>query len=98
MKSIIDSTNYCYICKTYKCRYVLANDTHHCIGGTANRKLADEDGLTVRLCRRCHEKLHAKSEYKRELQIVAEEKWIEYYDKCVEDFIERYGKNYIYDL
>lgn len=75
-----------------------ASDTHHCISGTANRKLADEDGLTVRLCRRCHDRLHSNGEYKKELQIIAEQKWLEYYDKIVEDFIDRYGKNFLYDL
>ena len=31
-----------------------AECTHHLIGGTGKRKLADEDGLTIPLCNSCH--------------------------------------------
>ncbi len=95
-KSIIDNSNYCYICSRYKCRYTLAKHTHHCISGTANRQLADEDGLTVRLCPKCHDRLHAMSEHKRDLQIIAEKAWLDHYGKTIQDFIERYGQNYIF--
>ena len=93
-RSIINDTNYCFICSRYKCRYVMANHTHHCLGGN-KRQLADEDGLTVRLCHRCQQKLHDKSEHERDLQMIAEKAWLEHYGKTVEEFIERYGKNYI---
>lgn len=91
MKSIIhkDNTECCFICGQW------ATDTHHCIHGTANRKLADKDGLTVRLCHTCHKNLHDKGNFKRELQRIAEARWMEYYGKSEEEFRERYGKSYI---
>ena len=58
-------------------------------------KLAEEDGLTVRLCPKCHDRLHAMSEHKRDLQIIAEKAWLDHYGKTIQDFIERYGQNYI---
>lgn len=40
--------NYCEICgRTGEC-------DHHLIFGIGRRKLADEDGLTIRLCNNCH--------------------------------------------
>lgn len=87
--SIIHTENkeLCYICGQY------ATQTHHCWHGTANRKLADEDGLTVNLCERCHRALHDKGNFDRELQRIAQTKWMEYYEKSEADFRERYGKS-----
>lgn len=93
-KSIIDDTNYCYICAKYKCRYVLAHHTHHCLGGN-KRQLADQDGLTVRLCERCHRRLHDKSEHYRDLQQIGEKAWLDHNNASIADFIKRYGKNYL---
>lgn len=46
-------TNYCDICgKNFE-----SLDTHHCVMGY-NRKLADQDNLTVRICRKCHKEIH----------------------------------------
>lgn len=97
-RSIIDGSNYCYICSRYKMRYVLASDTHH-IFGAANRNKSDEDGLTVRLCRRCHSQVHDTSNiFYHELHRIGEQAWLDHYHKTIQDFILRYGKNYIYDL
>ena len=79
----------CYICGQY------ATETHHCIHGTANRKLADKDGLTVRLCSRCHRNLHDHSTLDRELQRLAQVRWMEYFGKSEDEFRKRYGKSYI---
>ena len=80
----------CYICARY------GNlEKHHCIHGTANRKLADEDGLFVWLCRNCHMRLHDKGIGDKGLQIEAEKAWMQHYGKTEADFIKRYGKNYI---
>ena len=79
----------CYICGQY------ATETHHCIHGTANRKLADKDGLTVRLCSRCHRNLHDHGTLDRELQRLAQVRWMEYFGKSEDEFRKRYGKSYI---
>lgn len=91
MESIIQNSNdeCCYICGQW------ATDTHHCLHGTANRRLADKDGLTVRLCHRCHKALHDKGNMDRELQRIAQSKWMEYYSRSEDDFIKRYGKSYL---
>lgn len=41
--------NKCFICHSER-----NLEMHHCIGGTANRKLSDKYGLTVPLCPDCH--------------------------------------------
>ena len=91
MESIVHTTNkeLCFFCGQW------ATDLHHCIHGTANRKLADQDGLTVRLCRRCHMNLHDKGTCDRELQKIAQQKWMEHNGKTADDFIKRYGKSYL---
>lgn len=68
---------------------------HHCLHGTANRRLAEEDGLIVNLCHACHHRLHDTGRGDKELMRVAESRWIEYNFGNVEEFIGRYGKNYL---
>lgn len=94
MKSIIDDSENCYICQNFKGITTKATDTHHCIGA-ANRKKATADGLTVRLCRQCHRLLHDQNLHYRDLQQIAERTYLEHYNKTVDDFIKRYGKNYL---
>lgn len=97
MKSIIiDEEKYkeCYVCGKKDNLHL-----HHIIFGK-NRKKADEDGLTVWLCYYDHEGtngVHGKNGHKLDLQLkqIAEEKWLEHFDKQIEDFIKRYGKNYL---
>lgn len=72
-----------------------ATDTHHMIHGTANRKLADEDGLTCRLCHECHMNLHSTGVHDGELKVEAERMWLKNTGKTIEDFIKRYGRNYL---
>lgn len=90
-ESIIHTSNResCFICGQY------ATECHHVMHGTANRKLADEDGLTVMLCRTCHMNLHDKGNFDRELQKIAQQRWMEYYNKTADEFRKRYGKNYL---
>lgn len=79
----------CYICLRYG-----RTDEHHIFGGR-NRKLSDMDGLTVRLCRKCHRALHDKGVMEKELHVIGEKAWLRTYHKSVDDFVERYGKNYL---
>ena len=88
MKSIIHDEETCFLCG---CTRDL--QTHHAWHGTANRRLADEDGLTVKLCPQCHANLHDKGINDRMLMEIAERAWIRVNDKTVEDFIKRYGRN-----
>ena len=93
-KSIIQNDRQCYICQQ------LGFDTpgtelHHMIHGVANRKCADEAGLTCYLCKYHHARLHDKSEWDKALQQQAQLKWMEYYEKTEEDFRSKFGKSYL---
>ena len=95
MKSLISNSKYCYICGTQ-----IALHKHHIFKGIRNRKKADEDGLWVYLCYNHHEGtngVHGKNgkELDQKLKEIAERKWLEFYKKDVNEFIKRYGKNYI---
>ena len=49
LKDMNDRTELCVMCGR---RYAV--HTHHLIMGTANRKLSDRYGLTIRVCDECH--------------------------------------------
>lgn len=94
MKSIIQTNKECYVCKT-----TIGLEEHHCLYGNA-RKKAEQDGLKVWLCYEHHRGdmgVHGKngSDLSNYLKKISELKWLEYYDKDIDDFIKRYGKNYI---
>jgi hypothetical protein len=59
------------------------------------KSFADEDGLTVQLCHSHHMRLHQQQEHQLELKQLAEEVWLKHYNKTIEDWIERYGKNFL---
>ena len=86
-KSIMDKREGCWMCGSFP------TETHHCWHGTANRKVADWDGLTVKLCRYCHEYVHSHREADLRLMAAAEYAWLKRYRKTIPDFIKRYGKN-----
>lgn len=94
MKSIISEKRECYVCKTIDNLHL-----HHIMFGK-NRKKADKDGLTVYLCYEHHEGtngVHGKNGHDLDIKLkrIAEKRWMEYYDKDIEDFIKEYGKNFI---
>ena len=82
---------------------------HHCIHGTANRQIADREGLGVYLCPPCHKySKHAVHSDKsvdmmleREAQDVWETKYIIEHDCTREEarnaFRELFGKSYIWE-
>ena len=70
-------------------------------GRTGNRDKSIEDGLVIFITSEQH-RTGKKSVHKDpknpiwvEIKEIAERTWIEYYGKTKEDFIKRYGKNYI---
>ena len=95
MESIIPNDNeFCYLCKQMGLQN-RGSEVHHCIFGTAKRKLADQDGLTVHLCCLHHRLLHDHGDHKRELQELAQETWMRHNNATKEDFIKRYGISYL---
>ena len=72
---------------------------HHVIYGTANRKIADEYGYTIPLCREHHlgkEGIHHNRELVLSWKRIAQELYEEHYGSR-EDFIKLFGRSYIYE-
>lgn len=94
MKSIINNEKKCFICGSTANLHL-----HHVMFGR-NRKIADEDGLTLYLCYFHHEGtygVHGINGHDLDIKLkkIAEKKWCEFYNKTPEQFIKRYGKNYL---
>lgn len=78
-------------------------------GGTANRRLSEEDGLVVDLCPDCHNRppngAHFNKKTMERLHVAGQARWEMQYILCNnvtgeearEAFMRRYGKNYIYE-
>ncbi len=92
--SIINNTKKCFVCPR-----TVGLHLHHIMFGK-DRKKADKDGLVVYLCYDHHEGtngVHGKNGHELDLKLkrLAEEKWLVYYKKTKEDWLERYKKNYL---
>lgn len=73
-----------------------ATERHHMLHGSANRKLAEKDGLVVALCQECHRRLHDNGENDKELEKFAELVWLKNNpNRTIEDFTKKYGKNFL---
>ena len=70
-------------------------EQHHCMHGTANRKKADEDGLIINLCIRCHRRLHDKGECDGQVKSEAQIRWMDYNMATEEEWLARYGRSYL---
>lgn len=93
MISIVDNRKRCY-----KCGTTLNLHQHHIFYGK-NRKKSDKDGCWVWLCGKHHnlsnQGVHFDKQFDKELKEVCEGFWLKYYNKSIDDFIERYGRNYL---
>lgn len=93
-KSILQNNKKCYITKSTNNLH-----KHHIFGGTANRKLSEEDGMWIWLRADWHNMsdygVHFNKELDLKLKRIAQKRWQEYYHKTKEDFIKKYGKCYI---
>lgn len=94
MSSIISIKKECYVCGTTNNLHC-----HHVMFGR-NRKKADEDGLTVYLCYEHHEGtngVHGKNGHELDIRLKkdAEVRWCQFYNKKPENFLKRYGRNYL---
>ena len=71
---------------------------HECFGG-ANRKFSIEDGLVIFINPQLHNMgdkgIHYNRDFMDYVHKVAQQTWQNYYGKTKEDFIKRYGKNYL---
>lgn len=95
MKSIIQDEKRCYF-TGYEGPGL---HKHHCVHGTANRKLADEDGLWVwlrwdfHIADSPHRTPHNDAEIDLMLKRTAQKKYEETHSH--EEWMERYGRNYL---
>ena len=75
-------------------------ELHEVFYGGRNRHKSIEDGLVIPLCKKYHHRgnligIHKDKELNTKYRKIAEQKWLDYYKKTIEDFIERYGRNYL---
>lgn len=77
-------------------------EEHHLICGTGKKRVADEYGLTIPVCRKCHDKLHASPEAMKMCKIAGQlafEKQMvakgESEDEAREHFRSRFSKSYL---
>lgn len=94
MASKICNRKMCIVCGT-----MFNLHRHHIFFGTANRKLSEEDGLWVYLCGRHHNLSNEGVHFNRELDIGLKKLGQKTYEKdhTREEFMNRYGKNYMGD-
>lgn len=94
MKSIIQDKKECFITQSTSNLH-----KHHVFEGTANRKISEEDGLWIYLRADWHNMSNYGVHFNKELDLkikrIAQQTWQDYYHKTEEDFIRRYGKNFL---
>ncbi len=92
MKSILQTTKECYVCGT---TYNLHE--HHCIYGSANRKLSEKYGLKVWLCQYHHTGqagVHFDKDLDTQLKKLAQTRFEAKFGANI-SFREVFGRNYI---
>ena len=97
MKSIIqEEKTRCYICGKNANADYFGLDEHHCFFG-ANRKQSEKYGLKVYLCHdSCHlNGVHKNAKLNRALQAKVQKIAMRHYKWSIEDFRERFGRNYL---
>ena len=81
--------------------YRFTNSHKHHIMGGAYRKKSDEDGLVIFLTPELHnmsnQGIHFNKWFDNYAKKQAQKKWMEYYNKTVDDWVARYGHNYLGD-
>lgn len=91
----------------YQCGFPLGtySEFHHCIHGTANRAIADREGLGVYVHPKCHRLIHSDKTadllIERDAQEIWETKYMKDNNATAEEartaWRELFGKSYIYD-
>ena len=91
--SILQNKKQCYVCET-----TLNMHTHEVFFGK-NRQKSIEDGCCVYLCGKHHNQSNAGIHFNHELDLKVKKemqlKWQQVYNKTTDDFIKRYGRNYL---
>lgn len=92
--SLIQQDKECYICHTTRGLH-----KHHIFYGIANRSKSEADGCYCYLCYLHHNGSTYGVHFNRELDLrlkrECERAYLSVHNATVEDFIKRYGKNYL---
>ena len=92
-KSIVDNNKSCFVCGDER-----DLDRHHIFYGMANRRLSEEDGCWIYLCKKHHTMsnvaVHENHPFDVTLKKLTQKIWEETYGTRTE-FIKRYGRNYL---
>ena len=95
-KSIMQDERECYICAKLGFHTYKNLEEHHFIPGIARRALSEADGLKAYLCPYHHREVHSSgSKWMPELKKEAQIRYMEYYEKGVDEWIKRYGKSFL---
>ena len=91
---ITNDLEHCIVCGRYGVQL------HEVFYGIKNHKKSIEDGLVIPLCKKIHHNgnaigIHKDDELNLKYKKIAEQKWLEYYGKTIDDFRKRYGRNYL---
>lgn len=89
---ITDDLEHCIECGRY------GVELHEVFYGRAYRHKSIEDGLVIPLCKKYHHQgnligIHQDIKLNMKYKKIAEQCWLDYYNKTKNEFIERYGKN-----
>lgn len=91
--SILQEKKECYVCYTR-----IGLHIHEVYFGK-NRQKSIEDGCCIYLCGTHHNMsdkgIHFDHDFDLQVKQTMEKRWLEYYGKTIDDFIERYGRNYL---
>lgn len=69
---------------------------HHIYNGTSNRAKSEADGMKIYIHPiPCHQEIHSSAIKLMGLKAYYQPKWMEIYGKTEEEFIERYGQNFV---
>ena len=83
----------------YNYRYNSRCHRHEALYGVRNRQKSIDDGLVVFMPPELHNAskmgVHFNKDLDLELKRKAQKRWQEYYNKTTEEFIKRYGRNYL---
>ena len=95
MKSLLQDKKQCYVCNSQSNLH-----KHHIMKGVRNRDKSEQDGLWVYLCYNHHEGtygVHGKLGHNLDIELIkqAELYWLKHNNKTIDDFIKRYGRNYL---
>lgn len=81
--------------KCWRCG-VMGRTARHEIFGASNRGQSKADGLWINVCPLCHTKAHESRVVADAMKRAGEGRWLaEDWSRSVQDFVERYGRNYL---